>query len=104
MGRTQTMENNFKSPSKFISPLYLLLLCGYVSYGKLINFLKRATLIFIHLRAVNSVNMALMLRISNNVVAFNSVEIQHTLDFIFILELDLAKKPSAAQSRPFRRI
>lgn len=68
---------------------------------KLINFLKRPALVFIQLRAVN---MALMLGISNNVVAFNSVEIQHTSDFIFILELGLEKKPSAAQGKLFRRI
>lgn len=48
--------------------------------------------------------MALMLRISNNVVAFSSVEIQQTSDFIFILELDLEKEPSAAQGKLFRRI
>lgn len=87
------MENNFKSPSKLISPLYLLLLCGYISYGKLINFLKRAALIFIQLRAAN---VALMLRLSNNVVAFNSVEIKHTSDFILFILLDLEKKPYAA--------
>lgn len=77
------------------------MLCGYASYEKLTNFLKRAALIFIQLRAVN---MALMLRISNTVVAFSSVEIQQTSDFIFILELDLEKEPSAAQGKLFRRI
>lgn len=87
-------------PSNLFLP-WTVLLCGYASYEKLTNFLKRAALIFIQLRAVN---MALMLRISNNVVAFSSVEIQHTSDFIFILELDLEKEPSAAQGKLFRRI
>lgn len=87
-------------PSNLFLP-WTLLLCGYASYEKLTNFLNRAVLIFTQLRAVN---MALMLRISNNVVDFNSVEIQHTSDFIFILELDLEKKPSAAQGKLFRRI
>lgn len=85
-------------PSNLFLPSTLLL-CGYICYEKLINFLKRPALVFIQLRAVN---MALMLGISNNAVAFNSVEIQHTSDFIFILELDLEKKPSAAQGKRFR--